>query len=386
VPKRYVAGADNRGRQEGRPYPWSQQVIHEISGFIAKALRIPSQNRSLFSSTPVAVVDPNLADLLQKRARVRPPIIVPNGIDKAMLIMMGLHSHSLDQVPFASPLGFAREAISNDEGRTIMINNSSLQKWDRLAQKQLDQQFMNEIIHGLQCSPFEAKAVLEAVYKVYGPYFETSGHLKPGQILFQVISIDEGPSARLANSKQVTVTLTLDAGEEDLQIRKKHGVVGLRQHRLERVCTEAFQQGGLLTVEDLAYRLFNCGQRTLCRDLEQLKAKDIILPLRSTIKDMGRSISHRAMIVEQWLQGKEYSDISRNTHHSVAAVKNYIQKFKRVIGLAEQGFDVHTIGFLVKLSPALVEQYYQLYRSLDMVAHRKAELKNFLKKNVPNVN
>ena len=32
VPKRYVAGADTRGRQEGRPYLWSQQVIHEISG------------------------------------------------------------------------------------------------------------------------------------------------------------------------------------------------------------------------------------------------------------------------------------------------------------------------------------------------------------------
>jgi hypothetical protein len=32
VPERYVAGADTRGRQEGRPYPWSQQVIHETSG------------------------------------------------------------------------------------------------------------------------------------------------------------------------------------------------------------------------------------------------------------------------------------------------------------------------------------------------------------------
>ena len=32
VPERYVAGADTRGRQEGRPYPWSQQVIHEIFG------------------------------------------------------------------------------------------------------------------------------------------------------------------------------------------------------------------------------------------------------------------------------------------------------------------------------------------------------------------
>jgi len=31
VPERYVAGSDTRGRQGGRPYPWSQQVIHEIS-------------------------------------------------------------------------------------------------------------------------------------------------------------------------------------------------------------------------------------------------------------------------------------------------------------------------------------------------------------------
>jgi hypothetical protein len=32
VPERYVAGADTRGRQGGRTYPWSQQVIHDISG------------------------------------------------------------------------------------------------------------------------------------------------------------------------------------------------------------------------------------------------------------------------------------------------------------------------------------------------------------------
>ena len=32
VPERYVAGADTRGRPEARPYLWSQQVIHDISG------------------------------------------------------------------------------------------------------------------------------------------------------------------------------------------------------------------------------------------------------------------------------------------------------------------------------------------------------------------
>jgi hypothetical protein len=36
VPERYVAGADIRGRQEGRPYPRSQQVIHELSGLALK--------------------------------------------------------------------------------------------------------------------------------------------------------------------------------------------------------------------------------------------------------------------------------------------------------------------------------------------------------------
>ena len=37
VPQRYVAGADTRGRQEGRPYPWLQQVIREISGLVLHA-------------------------------------------------------------------------------------------------------------------------------------------------------------------------------------------------------------------------------------------------------------------------------------------------------------------------------------------------------------
>ncbi len=42
VPERYVAGADTRGRQEGRPYPWSQQIIHETSGLEHPDTRVHS--------------------------------------------------------------------------------------------------------------------------------------------------------------------------------------------------------------------------------------------------------------------------------------------------------------------------------------------------------
>jgi hypothetical protein len=261
-----------------------------------------------------------------------------------------------------------------------MINNSSIQKWNRLSQKQLDPQFLNKIANGLECSPFEARAILEVVYDVYGPYFETNGAIKPGQLLFQVVAIEAPSNIPLSECEQITVLLTLDAGDEDLDIRRDKGVVGLRHHRIQRLANEAFQQGGLLTVEDIATRLLNCGERTICRDLSFFKAQKIHLPLRSTIKDMGRAISHRALIVEQWLKGKEYEQIKITTHHSISAIQNYISKFKRVVALAHQGFDIHEISFLVKISASLAEQYCTLYQTADIVSHRKKELESLLKK------
>ncbi|MBU2585486.1 MAG: DUF1670 domain-containing protein, partial [Bacteroidetes bacterium] len=124
-----------------------------------------------------------------------------------------------------------------------MINNSSLKKFNRLSQKQLDNQFVNELISGLSCSPFEASAILDTVYKVYSLYFQYNGSIKPGQIIFHVVSIDSPPNLTLANCKQIAVILTFNNPTEDLPIREKQGVIDLRRHRIQRVCNEAFQQG-----------------------------------------------------------------------------------------------------------------------------------------------
>jgi hypothetical protein len=261
-----------------------------------------------------------------------------------------------------------------------MINNSSMQKWDRLKQKQLDTQFVNSLIQGMNCSQFEAKAILNAVYQTYQPFFDNSGAMKPGQILFEVVSIESGAQKKLSECKMVSVILTLDAGEEDLLIKEQQGVQGLRQHRLQRVVNEAFQQGGLLTVEDIANRLLNCGERTVCRDIKAFKDQDIVLPLRSTIRDMGKSITHRALIVKEWLLGNEYTEIARKTHHSIDAVANYIDKFKRVVCLAKNNYELKTVAFLVKLSPSLTEEYYRLYQDHKTVPHRKEELDDLIKK------
>ncbi len=205
--------------------------------------------------------------------------------------------------------------------------------------------------------------------------------MKPGQILFEVVAIENGAQKKLSDCTMVNVTLTLDAGEKDVLVKEHQGVQGLRRHRMQRIVNEAFQQGGLLTVEDIANRLLNCGERTVCRDIKALKERGIILPLRSTIRDMGKSVTHRALIVKEWLLGKEYTEIARKTKHSIDAIANYIDKFKRVVCLAKNNYEINTIAFLVKLSLSLTSEYYRLYQDLEAVSHRKEELDELIKKN-----
>lgn len=275
----------------------------------------------------------------------------------------------------AEPPGMGTKIFNN------MVNNSSLQKWDRLKQKQLDTQFINSLIQGMNCSMFEAKAIMNCVYDTYQPFFDNASAMKPGQVLFEAVSVENGPSVKLSYCKMGSVILTLDAGEEDLETRQHEGVIGLRRKRFQRIVNEAFQQGGLLTVEDIANRLLNCGEKTLVRDLAEFKKQDIVLPLRSTVTDMGRAVTHRVMIVKEWLLGREYSEIARKTNHSVDAVANYIDKFKRVVCLAKDNHEIKTIAFLVKLSVQLTEEYYRIYCDCPMVAHRKEELEGLVKKN-----
>lgn len=257
-----------------------------------------------------------------------------------------------------------------------MTNNTSERLWDRLLHKTLQQQLLQELIQGLNCSPFEAKAILDTVHKIYHPYLDVDESMGVGQIKFLCLGIENSPAKAIVDSSMVLVRLTVDGGEVDLQVRKDQGVVGLRRHRIERLSRQAYQQGGLLSLEDLAYRLLNCGQRTLVRDLADLKSQGVILPLRSTIKDMGRSISHRSKIIRQWLAGKEYAQIARDSYHTVESVANYVSKFTRCVALGQEGFEAHTIGFLVGISPKLAAHYWKLYRQLPASSHRSQWLEN----------
>jgi hypothetical protein len=61
---------------------------------------------------------------------------------------------------------------------------------------------------------------------------------------------------------------------------------GLRRARLLRLASEAREQGGLLSHEDLAFRLLNCGLRTMVRDLNALRRAGVEVPTRGQQTDL----------------------------------------------------------------------------------------------------
>lgn len=198
---------------------------------------------------------------------------------------------------------------------------------DRLDVKTLDAKFLHEIQQGLNCSAFEANAVLQVVKEVYFPYADQNAPTPPpGKISLVAVSADQPAGKPVAACDKRTVCLTLHRGREDDRLLHQQGAAAFRQARIRDLCQEALSQGALLTCEDLAYRIFFVSLRTITRDLTVLRKANPgqLIPLRSTVHDIGPVLTHRTEIVRLALEGKTTSQICRMLRHSPQAVGNYL--------------------------------------------------------------
>jgi len=234
----------------------------------------------------------------------------------------------------------------------------------RLEAKSLDGELREVLTAGLACSPSEAEAVLDAVKQVYAPLWGQGGVPgRPGEISLVAVSADEPAGKPIAACEKRTISLRLHRGAEDDRLLEESGPHGFRRARLPELCQQALSQGALLTREDLAFRLFFVGLRTISRDLAWLRGHDDRpLPLRSTVQDIGPVLSHRVEVVQLALEGKTTSEICRTLRHSPEAVSNYLGTFVRCAQLEREGLDVGQIAFLLRRGRGLIERYLELVR------------------------
>lgn len=243
------------------------------------------------------------------------------------------------------------------------MRNAKKEVLDRLASKTLDAQFAREVTEGLGCSRFEAEAVLRTVKEVYGAAGVGSDTAAgPGTITLLAVSSDEPAGKPVRDCEKRVVRLTVHRGSEDDRLLQEQGTTAFRRARLADLCQAALSQGALLTREDLAYRIFFVGLRTISRDLSVLRktAPQTPVPLRSIQKDIGPVLTHRVQIVRLALQGKTTTQICSILHHSPEAVTNYLGTFARCAYLCREGLQDGQIAFLLRRGVGLIRQYRAL--------------------------
>jgi hypothetical protein len=231
----------------------------------------------------------------------------------------------------------------------------------RADAKTLDNLFRRRIEAGANCPPFVSQVILQTVKEVFpvDPQ-QVLGQFGLGQVKLLVVAATEPAGKSLEDCQKVTVCLTLDASKDDFEVRRRRGVVGLRRARLMRLACEAREQGGLLSHEDLAYRLLNCGLRTIVRDIQVLRRAGVEVPTRGQQQDIGPGQTHRAQAVRLFLQGLEPNEVAHRLYHSLAAIENYLTTFARVVFLARKGYADDEIAFIIQRSSLLVSTYRQL--------------------------
>lgn len=237
----------------------------------------------------------------------------------------------------------------------------------RLQVKTSEQRFVRLLEQEFQFAPRVAQAILaEAQANLLGQ----PSQVRPGQVRVILAKRQAGHGRPLRETATVEVTWTVDAGAEDQQVQAQHRMQGLRRVRIQRLLSEALEQDGVASQEDLA-RVLQVSVRTIKRDIKALSAQGLYLPTRGNLHGIGRGQTHKAQIIQRWLQGYTYDQIAFHTRHSSTAIQRYIQTFVRVIELHQQGFANSQIALLLQIGVALVQEYLTVYVANDQAACRE---------------
>lgn len=150
----------------------------------------------------------------------------------------------------------------------------------RLAAKDAESAIVARICEDFNLTPVLARAHYEQMAR----YFSDYGHmaLRPGELCYLAVASSEPPGKPIVACRKVQVALEL-ASPEDHEVLRTKGLAAMRQQRLARLARQAQVQGGLLTVEDLAY-LTCSSTATVKRDLAECRAAEMAVPTRGQIR------------------------------------------------------------------------------------------------------
>jgi len=184
-----------------------------------------------------------------------------------------------------------------------------------------------------------------------------------GQVLWLGVNKEEKQNygKNASNTEIVPVTLTLLAPSDIDMLSSGFTTREVRERRMVRLFKEGYEQGGVLSNNDIAL-LLNLSPSTVSKQVrEYMERTKEVVPTRGTIHDLGRAITHKRIIIRLYLEGHLTPEIARMTKHSEEACDRYIRAFNRVRMLADRKMSAEEIAITLEMSSFLVREYLDIY-------------------------
>lgn len=165
---------------------------------------------------------------------------------------------------------------------------------------------------------------------------------------------------RIEDYKAQRIDLPL-INEEDL---KRAGDKSTKrdQAKMVRLINSAFEQGGLLTLEEIGL-MINRSPMTVSKRIQEYQEEhQVILPIKGNQLDIGSGVTHKKIIVELYEKQVAPPDIAQRTHHSLEAVDRYIKDYEKVKFLVRRGIGTDDIEHLTGRGKKIIDQYIEIIK------------------------
>jgi len=248
------------------------------------------------------------------------------------------------------------------------IKNNDSYGLKRLESKNAKNAIIQKLSQDFNLTPI----IAEAFYQQVSVYFSEHSNisLSSGEVSYEAVCSTEPAGKHIRLTRKVTCRLKLMDINSDFDALANFGLAGMRRLRIERLTRQAYDQGALLSYEDIAF-LLTTSTVTVKRDFAALRRNGKTIPTRGWHHDMGRGTTHKTQILDLYLQGYLFSEIEARTHHSETVVQHYIQDFSRIVLLHHKALSVDQIRIATGFSNRLIEKYIALFNKYDAQKNSK---------------
>ncbi len=227
----------------------------------------------------------------------------------------------------------------------------------RLEVKNAYQCLFIELKEDYGLSQIEARALVKRMEQFQEEV--NDGRRNNNQIIHQAIAIGEPTGKKLSECRLVPVKLTMYFTNEE-KLEKEKGIRHVKKLKIHQLAWEAYEQGGLLSYEDIE-SILCISQSTIKRLVREYKDQGIVVPTRGQVQDIGPGITHKERIIDLLIKGYSYSEVMVQTGYTEASVENYERKFVRIAYFYKEGKSERTIRVLTGFSENLIRKYIEMY-------------------------